>query len=287
MTSHDVVFRVRRIFGQKAGHTGTLDPAAEGVLPVCLGAATKLAQLMSGSDKEYRVEIIFGTETDTQDSTGNVMRGKPFLADEQAFDTAIKSFLGEYAQIPPMYSAIKVKGKKLYELARKGVEVEREPRVVRILSISAVKTGLPHKAELLVRCSKGAYMRTLCEDIGRKLDSCAHMGRLVRTEAAGFTLSDTYDFERLRSLADPGEAVIPIEETPALRGLRRVRAVTERDKRLLSGGVLTPDEITNTEGLQAGEHVLAYTSGGILAAVYENGTENALKPFIMLYTEVE
>jgi len=183
--------------------------------------------------------------------------------------SALNSFLGEYEQIPPMYSAIKIKGKKLYELARKGVEVERAPRTVKILQCELLSCDLPFRAELLVRCSKGTYMRTLCEDLGRKLGTYAHMGRLVRTEAAGFRLEDSFPLD--------GEMkVTPVEEIPALRGLRRITVSEEFDKKLLSGGAIR-------FGALNGERLLAYTSNGVLAGIF-TALNNEIKPFIMLYT---
>jgi tRNA pseudouridine55 synthase len=225
MTSHDVVYKIRRMFGLKTGHTGTLDPLAEGVLPICIGKATKLSQIMTDSDKEYIVEIIFGAETDTQDSTGKITSKKIFAADEQALREAVESFRGGYSQMPPMYSAIKVKGKKLYELARKGIEIERTPRIVNIIDINVIKADLPHRAELLVRCSKGAYMRTLCEDLGRKLDCCAHMGRLIRTEAAGFRIENAFTLEEINEMDDKANAVTLICDIPAVKALNNANSV--------------------------------------------------------------
>lgn len=277
MTSHDVVAAIRRVFGQKTGHTGTLDPAARGVLPICLGAATKLAQIMSDSDKAYRVEIIFGAETDTQDFTGNITRRAPVAFGEDEFMAAISSFAGEYNQLPPMYSAVKVGGRKLYELAREGVEVARKPRMIHIHDIKAESLDLPQRAVIFVRSSKGAYMRTLCEDIGKRLDTAAHMGQLLRTEAAGFTLQNAHALDAL-SIGN----IIPITEIPALRPLPRLSVAPHLDKRLLSGGVLRADDFDKTPEF---DKMLMFTSGGVLAGIYtleQNETFLQYKPFIML-----
>ena len=170
-TSHDVVARLRGIVKQKKiGHTGTLDPDAEGVLPVCLGRATKVCGLLTDKDKIYEAVLLLGTTTDTQDISGTVLeeRAADGLAEEQILD-CIQTYIGEYEQLPPMYSALKVNGKKLYELARAGIEVERERRKVTIHDIQIVEIKLP-RVRMRVHCSKGTYIRTLCHDIGADLN---------------------------------------------------------------------------------------------------------------------
>ncbi|MDE6167837.1 MAG: tRNA pseudouridine(55) synthase TruB, partial [Acetatifactor sp.] len=168
-TSHDVVAKLRGICGQrKVGHTGTLDPAAVGVLPVCLGTATRLCDLLADRDKEYVAELLLGVETDTQDTTGRVTAEHSVKIEEEEIRRICQGFVGEYEQIPPMYSALKVNGKKLYELAREGKEVERRARPVQIYSLEVLDCRLP-VVTLRVSCSKGTYIRTLCADIGEKL----------------------------------------------------------------------------------------------------------------------
>lgn len=165
-TSHDVVARLRRILGQKKiGHTGTLDPDAVGVLPVCLGVGTRLCDMLTEENKEYVAELRFGVTTDTQDMSGTVLsRQAVTITEKQAAEIA-DSFLGDYEQVPPMYSALKVNGRKLYELAREGLEVERKARCVRIEELEILHMELP-VIRLRVVCSKGTYIRTLCDDIG-------------------------------------------------------------------------------------------------------------------------
>ena len=169
-TSHDVVAKLRGILRQKKiGHTGTLDPAAEGVLPVCLGKGTKLCDLLTDKRKTYQAVLLLGTETDTQDMTGTILSEKPTeQLTEPAVRGAAESFVGPYMQVPPMYSALKVNGKKLYELARAGKEVERAARPVEIYDLQIDAVELP-RVTMTVTCSKGTYIRTLCYDIGRKL----------------------------------------------------------------------------------------------------------------------
>ena len=195
-TSHDVVAKLRGILRmKKIGHTGTLDPAAEGVLPVCLGKGTRLCDMLTDKTKTYRAVLLLGQETDTQDTTGVVQAEYPVHVTEEEVRKAIVSFLGDYMQIPPMYSALKVNGKKLYELARQGKEVEREARPVQILDIQIESIDLP-RATFFVTCSKGTYIRTLCYDIGRKLGCGGCMESLL---------------EKLRDEGRVEEAVVPVE----------------------------------------------------------------------------
>lgn len=191
-TSHDVVAKLRGIVKQKKiGHTGTLDPDAEGVLPVCLGKATRLCDMLTDQSKTYEAVLLLGKTTDTQDITGQVLeeRETGHLTEEEVC-ACIAGFTGEYAQLPPMYSALKVNGKKLYELARQGIEVERKKRKVRIHEISIQEISLP-RVRMKVHCSKGTYIRTLCHDIGRKLGCGGCMESLLRIRAGCFELSDS------------------------------------------------------------------------------------------------
>ena len=204
-TSSDVVAKLRGILHmRKIGHTGTLDPMAEGVLPVCLGNGTKLASLIEDRDKEYRAVMRLGLSTDTQDMTGQVLEEAPpeLLSSitEDMIREACASFIGDYDQIPPMYSAIKVQGKKLYELARAGKTVERKARRVKILDLEVEKIDMP-LVTLRVVCSKGTYIRTLCEDTGRRLGCPAVMDSLLRTRVGSFCLEDA------RTLSQVEEAV--------------------------------------------------------------------------------
>ncbi len=202
-TSHDVVAKLRGILKmKKIGHTGTLDPDAVGVLPVCLGKGTKLCDMLTDKNKTYRTVLVLGKKTDTQDITGNVIEEKkiPDETDETVVREAIMGFVGEYAQIPPMYSALKVNGKKLYELARQGITVDRKARNVNIYNIEIHSINLP-RVEMTVECSKGTYIRTLCNDIGEKLNTGACMESLIRTRTG------TFDIEHSHKLAEIEEMV--------------------------------------------------------------------------------
>lgn len=215
-TSHDVVAKLRGIVKQKKiGHTGTLDPDAEGVLPVCFGKATKLCDLLTDKDKTYQAVLLLGQVTDTQDTSGQVLEkhSTEDLTNEKV-ENVIRSFEGEYDQIPPMYSALKVNGKKLYELAREGQEVERKARGITIHEIRILEINLP-EVKLEVTCSKGTYIRTLCHDIGQKLGCGGCMKELLRTRVERFGLEDSIRLGEIAQLQKEGileEKIIAIDE---------------------------------------------------------------------------
>ena len=214
-TSFDVVAKLRGILKtKKIGHTGTLDPDAEGVLPVCIGRATKVCDLLTDKDKVYEAVLLLGVETDTQDISGQVLEQLPVESSEEAVKEAIDSFVGEYAQVPPMYSALKVNGKKLYELAREGKTVERKARRVQIYSIDILEINLP-KIRISVHCSKGTYIRTLCHDIGQKLGCGGCMESLLRTKAGAFSLEGALKLSEIAELTDirmVEEKIISVDE---------------------------------------------------------------------------
>ena len=213
-TSHDVVAKLRGILHQKKiGHTGTLDPDATGVLPVCLGKGTKVCDLLTEKSKTYEAVLLLGKTTDTQDVSGQVLTECEVSCSREEAEDAVRSFLGAYDQIPPMYSALKVNGKKLYELARAGVEVERKPRRVEILDIEVLNVELP-RVEFRVHCSKGTYVRTLCQDIGEKLGCGGCMEALVRTRVAQFSMEESLKLTEIEQLAATGqimEKVLPVD----------------------------------------------------------------------------
>lgn len=215
-TSHDVVAKLRGICKQKKiGHTGTLDPDATGVLPVCLGRATKVCDMLTDSDKTYETVMHLGITTDTQDITGEVLKECPIAGlTEEDVKSAIKTFVGEYQQVPPMYSALKVDGQKLCDLARKGIEVERKSRTVQIYDIEISKIELPY-VSMRVSCSKGTYIRTLCHDIGEKLNVGACMEQLCRVKAAGFSIEDAKTLSEIQKTSDCGDLdklIIPVDK---------------------------------------------------------------------------
>ena len=213
LTSQGVVNRVKRILGvKKAGHTGTLDPMATGVLPVLVERGVKASEFMLTSDKHYVATLLLGVTTDTEDVTGEVLTESEDIPNEAAVIKAAESFVGEYMQTPPMYSALKIGGKKLCDLARDGITVEREAREVIIHSLTACKIN-EREYTLDVKCSKGTYIRTLCADIGKTLGCGGTMKTLCRGSASGFTLADAHTLSELEAMTDSErvECVLPVE----------------------------------------------------------------------------
>lgn len=216
VTSHDIVFKIRRLYGtKKVGHTGTLDPLATGVLPVLIGRGAKAAEYLLSENKAYRAQIQLGITTDTEDITGNILTKSDTLPSKNEFFEAVTHFVGEIMQTPPMYSALKVDGKKLVDLAREGKTVERQARKITVFSISCdcidEKQGI---YTLDVECSKGTYIRTLCADIGAYLGCGAVMSQLERTKSGGFKLENAYTIAQLENMTmeERIELIQPIEE---------------------------------------------------------------------------
>ena len=215
-TSHDMVGFVRRLLGiKKVGHTGTLDPDATGVLPICIGKATKASEMLTESEKAYRAQLVLGMITDTLDASGEILAEQPVAVTKEQIEKIISEFIGEIEQIPPMFSAIKKDGKKLYELARAGITVERKSRKVKIYDIKIEEIDLKQgTVTIYVECSKGTYIRTLCEDIGLRLGCGAYMNTLVRTKSAQFVIEDSFTVEKLSEMKENGtinEAIIPVD----------------------------------------------------------------------------
>lgn len=268
-TSHDVVAKLRGICGQKKiGHTGTLDPAATGVLPVCLGSGTRLCDMLTDTDKEYVAELLLGVETDTQDTTGRVLATREVNVSREELRAAVFSFAGDYGQVPPMYSALKVNRKKLYELAREGKEVERKARQVKIHEIEILDCNLP-VVKLRVACSKGTYIRTLCADIGARLGCGGTMQSLRRTAAGRFRLEDAVTLERVQEKKDQGrlkELILSVdlvfENCPSLH----VRG--EGINRLNNGNSILPEQTAEGTVHKPGEWVRFYGSDYGFAGIY-------------------
>ena len=272
-TSFDVVAKMRGILGQrKVGHTGTLDPAAEGVLPVCAGKGTRLCDMLTDHDKTYRATMLLGVVTDTQDTTGTILEEKDtsHLTEEEVRE-AILSFVGDYDQIPPMYSALKVDGKKLYELAREGKVIERKARPVTIHEIVIESMNLP-QVVMSVSCSKGTYIRTLCNDIGDKLSVGGCMKELLRTKVGRFVLEETLTLADLQQLKEEGrleEAVFPLEAVFA--ELPEIRATEEVLDKLMKNGNPFRHKVTGV--VSDGDAYRAYSMDGQFIGVYEYSEE--------------
>ena len=215
VTSHDIVFKIRRLFGtKKVGHTGTLDPLATGVLPVLIGRCAKASDLLVSENKRYIATLQLGIETDTEDITGKILKTSNSLPTKEQFFDTCKRFLGESMQVPPMYSALKVNGKKLVDLAREGIEIERQARRITIFSLTPELVDEEKGIYRLdVSCSKGTYIRTLCSDIGKMLGCGATMSELERVESGSFKLENAHTIDELEKmeLEKRKELVIPTE----------------------------------------------------------------------------
>lgn len=288
-TSHDVVAKLRKIAGQKKiGHTGTLDPEAEGVLPVCFGKATKLCGLLTEEDKTYETVLLLGRTTDTQDAAGRVLSQKSadFLTEEEVTH-AVLSFAGEYWQIPPMYSALKVNGKRLYELARKGQEVERKARRVSLYDVRVLHMSLP-RVRMSVTCSRGTYIRTLCHDVGESLGCGGCMEELVRTRAGRFSIESAHrleEIERFFAEEKAEELVMPVDalfcEAP------KVRVKEEWEMQARNGNALPENAVDVPKSFPDDARVRLYDGAERFIALYrwrEGAQEYSLEK--MFFPEV-
>ena len=277
-TSHDVVAKLRGIVGQKKiGHTGTLDPDATGVLPVCLGKATKLCDMLTDKNKTYETVMLLGKVTDTQDISGTVVAESDTNSlNEEVVKQAILSFVGDYMQVPPMYSALKVNGKKLYELAREGVEVERKARAVTIFEIQIKEINLP-RVRMEVSCSKGTYIRTLCHDIGERLGCGACMEELIRTKVSRFCLEDSFTLSQIQELKEAGkleEILVSIDEM--FSDYKSVMLKEQFTSLIYNGNLFLPKHLKNNISLSDGEKVRVYDNKGNFIAIYRFVKEKAI-----------
>ena len=254
-TSHDAVAKLRGILRfRRIGHAGTLDPMAQGLLVMLLGKATRASEYASGAEKEYIADFILGVETDTQDTTGNVFTEAPVDVTESQLRQALSSFEGGYDQVPPMYSAIQKDGVRLYDLARKGKEVERESRFIALPLLELLSFG-PPRGKLRVRCSKGTYIRTLCHDLGQRLGCGGAMSALTRVQAGDFSLEDALTFGKVEQLVKEGtlqQHILPVDRLfaslPAVtlteEGAKRARnGAHAAQKHLLSGAIPPVDSL--------------------------------------------
>lgn len=287
-TSFDVIARLRGILKQKKiGHTGTLDPDAEGVLVVCLGKATKLCDILTDKDKRYDATLLLGVRTDTEDSSGKVLSESEVTASKDDIIAAVMSFVGEYNQIPPMYSAIKVNGKKLYELARQGIEVERTPRPVVIHDIDIKDIDIPY-VRFSVSCGKGTYIRSLCRDIGDKLSCGGIMDSLIRSSVnssetgAKFFVEDSLKLQEIEELVNNNrieDYILTIDKM--FPELSKVKVTSEGNARLLNGNILYYKDFRINDTTASDEDIgcvfgkpekerdiLVYNRDGVFSAIY-------------------
>ena len=268
-TSTDVVRKLKGITrSKKIGHGGTLDPIATGVLPICIGSATRFAETVLLGTKSYRISILLGSSTDTYDATGMMTaEAKSFEVTRSQLINVLESFKGEFLQTPPMYSALHHEGKRLYELARAGIEVERPPRLVKVLSLRLVEFE-ESKLVLDIECSHGFYARTLANDIGEKLGTYAHMTGLTRTHAGPFKIEDTVSIEDVVALADTGDwrdLLMPIDTT--LQHYGRVDLDASLVEMVRHGRPLSISNVGGNGAHRPGERIRAYTPKGELLAI--------------------
>ena len=275
MTSHDCVFKLRKLLRtKKVGHTGTLDPDVTGVLPICVGKATKIAEYITDAGKAYEGEVTLGFTTTTEDASGEKVEEKPVdrTITRKEIEQVLQSLTGEIEQTPPMYSAVKVNGKKLYEYARQGIEVERPTRKVIIYAIELLDNRESFEGEQVsfkfrVSCSKGTYIRTLAVTIGEKLGYPAHMSSLVRIQSADFTIEDCYTFEQLEEMAAEGklaDALQPLEA--GISYLPKYRINDKVAEKVKNGALLQiPEEFVGSSG-----PIIVETEDGKALAIYRS-----------------
>ena len=280
-TSHDVVAILRRILKmKKIGHTGTLDPEAEGVLPVCIGKATKVADFVTNKKKVYYTTLQLGVVTDTQDHTGKVLEVRDVDVSESTILQTLKSFLGEIKQVPPMYSAIKVNGERLYKLARKGKTRKRKARTITIYAIEDVKIK-GTTLDFRVTCSKGTYIRTLCHDIGEKLGCGAHMAKLVREQSGLFTLDSALRLEQIEKLVQENNVESCIMRVDSLfKDYQPLIVVSNFNKYLYNGNILKEDWLVNNTVLQNKQSYKVYDEEDNFIGVY-NCLMNEKNEFVL------
>ena len=276
MTSHDVVNRIRRLYNTKrVGHTGTLDPMATGVLVILVGRAAKAAEYLTADTKGYRATLRLGITTDTEDVTGKILTKSDVLPSRDEVESVVQSFVGDIMQTPPMYSALKVGGKKLYELAREGIEIEREARPITIHSLVSEPTERDSDYILEVSCSSGTYIRTLCADIGAKLACGGAMATLCRTRAGEFDISNSHTLDELEAMSEDERLSLLLPTVSLFSSLPEVRLPAFYEKLARSGCEIYQSKIKTSHPLAA--RVRLCSADGNFFALgevreYENGS---------------
>ena len=289
-TSHDVVAKLRGLLRQKRiGHTGTLDPDAIGVLPVCLGRATRLAERIGGETKVYETTVLLGRETDTQDTSGEVVATSDVTATEEEITACLQQFLGEQDQIPPMYSAKKIDGKRLYQLAREGVEVERKPHRITVHALEVLSWDLP-RFRMRVTCSKGTYVRTLCHDIGRMLGCGGCMEQLTRVRVGNFPIEEAHTLAEIEAhLVDeswktwllPPQSFFP--NVPSGTVTAEAEAGAHNGNGISAKKIRTQENNAQSDGAVPEQFLLYDTQGTFLGLYAYRANEQKYYPEIFFY----
>ncbi len=284
-TSHDVVAKMRGILKmKKIGHTGTLDPDAVGVLPVCIGKATKLVDMITDKDKTYEAVLKLGITTDTQDISGTVLKTSEVTADRHKITEVIKSYIGEYDQLPPMYSAIKVGGKKLYELARQGKEIERERRRVTIKNIQIIDCSMEnHEITLVVDCKKGTYIRTLLHDIGEDLGCGGTMKSLIRKAVGNFSIENALKLSEIETLVREEQLTDHILSIDSVfQGYDKVKVLQDFDRLIYNGNAFLSEQAEKNEKQLQSNQYRVYDSNNVFIGIYRYNLDNRIfKPVKM------
>jgi len=275
-TSHDVIAKLRGILRLKRiGHTGTLDPDAEGVLPVCIGKATKICDMITDKDKTYEAVLKLGVTTDTQDLSGKILSTKDVNVKFEEVEKVMNGFIGEYLQLPPMYSAIKVNGKKLYELAREGKEIERERRKVIIHNIRILDYSEEfHEVKVVVDCGKGTYIRTLLHDVGEQLGCGGAMKSLVRTKVGSFILENAKKLSEIEEMVRNetfDSYVIPLDSM--FNGFDKVIVAREYHKLIYNGNSFRIEHLVNKQEEITADWVRVYDADEIFIGIYQYDLE--------------
>lgn len=284
MTSFFAASRLRRIFStKKVGHTGTLDPMATGVLPVAVGGATRFIDFIPDSDKAYRARLLLGKTTDTLDITGKVLTEKEVSVTREDIEKILPAFTGEIFQVPPMYSALKKDGVRLYDLARQGVEVEREKRKITVYSLALTDYEGENEFEIEVSCSKGTYIRTLIDDIGKKLGCGAVMTGLRRTRANGVDIADCIRLSELQALAERGEVSSALHGVDSILPYASITVTDNQARRFSNGGELDTErlKITPEEGIYK-----VYSHAGSFLGLGEIAQDKAQLKVKRVYVEL-
>lgn len=278
ITSHDAVYFFRKLLGiKRIGHTGTLDPNVTGVLPICIGRATRVSQYVMEDDKEYIGEVTFGIETDTQDIDGRVLNSLDKEISKKQINETFRKFQGKISQTPPMYSALRHKGKRLYELARDDIVVDRKPRNINISKLEIINNQDNKKVIFYTQCSKGTYIRTLCHDIGKSLGTYGYMSYLIRTGVGDFKIKDSFSQDYLTSLSKTEieeKVLLPMDR--ALGKLCKIK-ISSRNYRLITNGVMV--EVDKSLNYSLKEELRVYCRGEFIGIgrIIEKGSKHYIK----------
>ena len=280
LTSHDVVYKIKKLLKKKVGHTGTLDPIAIGVLPICTGEATKISQFIISKDKKYLAEIKIGIRTDIFEVKGNILEEKKFIDDEKKILACINNFVGEYLQEVPIFSAVKFMGKKLYEFARAGINIELKKQLAKIYEIKFIKFVAPDKIWIEVKCAKGVYIRALCNDIGNFYGCGACLNNLIRIETGKFLIGESISLNRFELLFENNLLDKKIIKIDVALDFKKVIVSDVAKKILYNGNKIDVKFVLGDEKFFDGEKLLVYDENKKLIGIYMS-QENFLQPIRM------